>query len=271
MPLLIIDELLMPAPLRAALVWGSSLTRVEPTLALPEWLKPFLEDAKIKGESWIPPELKAAVRSMLRFGKYRASGRGKPSSEYLLASAIADDFPLVNGPVDVNNAVSLHSGFPASIFDMARTGPTLKLSRGTAGESYVFNRSGQTIDLEDLVCVRYPGPAGGTWPACGNPVKDAMETKVFGGATDILAVLYAPPFSPSKVGNQDGRRLTARISGAIGTRSGESAVPDPESLQSAYDAADPSADPLVAASELFCSLLESVCGAGETGFCIISD
>lgn len=88
-----------------------------------------------------------------------------------LASALDGSFPMVNGPVDANNAISLEWGYPAD-------------------ESYVFNPSGQEIDLEDLlVACRREGDA---WAPCGNPVKDAMTTKVFEAARTIVAIVYAP-------------------------------------------------------------------------------
>jgi DNA/RNA-binding domain of Phe-tRNA-synthetase-like protein len=127
---------------------------------------------------------------MLRFGKYKPAGRSKPSSEYLLGSALEGDFPLVSGPVDVNNAVSLEWGYPASIFDISLSGPALLLRRGKPGESYVFNASGQIIDLEDLLCVCRS--EGELWVPCGNPVKDAMATKIRESTRDISAVVYAP-------------------------------------------------------------------------------
>ena len=127
---------------------------------------------------------------MLRFGAYKPSGRSKPSSEYLLASALEDRFPLVNGPVDVNNAISLQWGYPASIFDMELCGTRLMLRRGTAGENYVFNLSGQIIDLKDLLCVCRA--EGSFWLPCGNPVKDAMATKIRESTRNVAAVLYAP-------------------------------------------------------------------------------
>ncbi|MBN1567468.1 MAG: hypothetical protein JXA73_06455 [Acidobacteria bacterium] len=136
------------------------------------------------------PERKAAVRNMLRFGSYKPSGRSKPSSEYLLAAALTGDFPLVNGPVDVNNVISLEWGYPASIFDMEICGTALLLRRGLSGESYIFNLSGQSIDLKDLLCVcRKEGSA---WLPCGNPVKDAMATKIRESTQNIAAVIYAP-------------------------------------------------------------------------------
>jgi DNA/RNA-binding domain of Phe-tRNA-synthetase-like protein len=98
--------------------------------------------------------------------------------------------------VDANNAVSLEWGYPASVFDLGKTGLELLLRRGLPGESYVFNPSGQEIDLEDLVVVCRRA-ASGAWEPCGNPVKDAMATKVFEDARDVAAVVYAPSAEPS--------------------------------------------------------------------------
>ncbi len=185
--------------LRAALVWATGLGGCPATEALPAYLAGLLARVRAAGESFLPAERKAAVRDMLRYGKYKPAGRAKPSSEYLLAAALSGsepggEFPLVNGPVDANNAVSLEWGYPASVFDAAKTGPELLLRRGKAGESYVFNPSGQEIDLEDLLvaCRRGVAGEGAEWEPCGNPVKDAMATKVFEGATDVLALVYAP-------------------------------------------------------------------------------
>ncbi len=131
---------------------------------------------------------------MLRFGKYRPSGRGKPASEFLLRAARDDRFPVINAPVDVNNAISLASGFPGSLFDADLTGPGLHLRHGRAGEAYVFNASGQTIDLEDLLLVCRKIESG--WEPCGNPVKDSMATKIGEETRDVLAVLYVPADEP---------------------------------------------------------------------------
>jgi len=127
---------------------------------------------------------------MLRFGEYKPSGRSKPSSEYLLGAALQGNFPLVNGPVDVNNTVSLEWGYPASIFDIELCGLRLLLRRGLAGESYVFNPSGQSINLQDLLCVCRM--EAGEWKPCGNPVKDAMATKISESTRGVVAVIYAP-------------------------------------------------------------------------------
>ena len=150
--------------------------------------------AEQAGEDAVPLDVRQRVRRMLRHGKYKPSGRGKPASEFLLRAALNGSFPNVNGPVDVNNAISLESGFPGSIFDAELSGTELLLRRGTAGESYVFNPTGQSIDLEDLLLVcRY---AASGWEPCGNPVKDSMLTKIRLNTRSAVAILYLPVDEP---------------------------------------------------------------------------
>jgi DNA/RNA-binding domain of Phe-tRNA-synthetase-like protein len=64
------------------------------------------------------------------------------------------------------------------------------LRRGQAGESYIFNPSGQSINLQDVLCVCRP--EAGNWIPCGNPVKDAMATKIRAATRNLAAVIYAP-------------------------------------------------------------------------------
>ena len=143
-----------------------------------------------------------AVRDMLRNGSYKPAGRAKPSSEYLLAAALEGDFPQVNPFVNAVNLASLKYLYPMSIFDADKAGGALVCRLGAAGESYVFNSSGQTIDLEDLLCVcaKEPvrdldvsamGPAELGIPIV-NPVRDSMATKLFEGAHNAIVIIYAP-------------------------------------------------------------------------------
>jgi hypothetical protein len=189
-PVLYYDSGLEPRNVRAALIWGLDMPACARTASMPAYLLKLLERVRAAGEEFIPPARRTAVRGMLRFRAYKPAGRSKPSSEYLLAAALQDNFPLINGPVNVNNAVSLEWGYPASIFDIDLCGTELLLRRGSSGESYIFNPSGQTIELEDLLCVCHR--EGETWQPCGNPVKDAMATKTRESTRGVAAVVYAP-------------------------------------------------------------------------------
>lgn len=189
-PVLHIDPSLSPCPARTALVWAEGIPPSEPSSELFPWLADLVAKAAADSENAWPEGRRKAVRDMLRHGRYKPSGRAKPASELLLRFAADDDFPAVSPLVDVNNAVSLASGLPASVFDADLTGDELLLRRGAAGESYVFNQAGHEIALEDLllVCRR----EGDDWVPCGNPVKDSMATKVGSQTTRAVAVIYAP-------------------------------------------------------------------------------
>jgi DNA/RNA-binding domain of Phe-tRNA-synthetase-like protein len=219
---LVFDPALEEGKLRAALVWATGLPGCPASAAPLPWLAELLGRVRASGEAFLDPARKAAVRGMLRHGKYKPAGRSKPSSEYLLTAALEGEdpwggFPLVNGPVDANNAVSLAWGYPASIFDAAKSGRELQLSRGRAEEGYVFNPSGQEIDLEDLILIRRKTDSG-AWEACGNPVKDAMATKVFADCRDVVAVVYAPAADlPSEL-EACARRFSALLGEELGAR-----------------------------------------------------
>lgn len=217
LPTLVYEAAMQPRSVRAALIWAFDVSECLKPPSAPPYLADLLARVRAAGELHLPAARKAAVRGMLRYGSYKPSGRSKPSSEYLLAAALEGSFPLVNGPVDVNNAVSLESGYPASIFDMDLCGVSLLMRRGAAGESYVFNPAGQGIDLRDLLCVcRAVGPG---WEPCGNPVKDSMATKIHAATRNVVAVLYAPMADPER----DLEKAAARFSSLLRAECGSAA------------------------------------------------
>jgi len=132
---------------------------------------------------------KSAVRKLLKHGVYRATGRGKPASEYLLNAAVERDFPLIRNLVDICNVASLEALLPASIVDLDKAGTSaFRVRHGREGEAYVFNASGQSIELRDLLLLsRLPADE-----PCANPVKDGQATKTDEGTRDCLGVVYAP-------------------------------------------------------------------------------
>ena len=162
-------ETVFPAPLGAV---GS-----------PGWLVSLLSagaECPVMGDE----VLRLAIRDMLRHGGYKPTGRGKPSSEYLVRSAEEGSLGSINAAVDAGNAVSLHGGFPISVVDRDRSAPPYRIEAGAAGESYVFNASGQAIDVSGLVCLYdAEGP-------CANAVKDAQRTKTGPETRRTLSVVW---------------------------------------------------------------------------------
>ena len=127
---------------------------------------------------------RAAVRDLLRHGGYRPTGRGKPASEYLIKAASEGMLGSINAAVDVCNVVSLHSGLPISVIDTDRATLPLSIRIAQEGESYLFNASGQTIDLSGLLCLcDAEGP-------CANAVKDAQRTKTSDATTRTLSIVW---------------------------------------------------------------------------------
>jgi DNA/RNA-binding domain of Phe-tRNA-synthetase-like protein len=138
--------------------------------------------------------VRKAVRDLLRHGGYKPTGRGKPSSEYLLAAVPEGKLPAINAAVDACNAVSYHSGLPISVVDLGRALPPYSIGTAEAGASYVFNTAGQSIDLGGLLCLF--DVAG----ACANAVKDAHRTKTAPETLRTLSVVWGTRTLPERTG-----------------------------------------------------------------------
>lgn len=131
-------------------------------------------------------DVRKAVRALLREGGHKPSGRGKPSSEYLVRAVDEGTLPSINLAVDVCNLVSWQSGLPMSVVDLARAQEPLAVRLGGDGDEYVFNASGQTIRLAGLLCL---------WDAagpCANAVKDSHRTKTSEATTLTCTVIWGP-------------------------------------------------------------------------------
>jgi DNA/RNA-binding domain of Phe-tRNA-synthetase-like protein len=128
-------------------------------------------------------DVRTAVRDMLRLHGYKPTGRGKPASEYLVKAA-SDGIPTINRAVDACNVVSLHSGLPISVIDLDRAVPPARIGVAAKGERYLFNASGQEIDVSGLPCIfDTDGP-------CANAVKDSQRTKTHDGTRRTLSVIW---------------------------------------------------------------------------------
>jgi DNA/RNA-binding domain of Phe-tRNA-synthetase-like protein len=129
-------------------------------------------------------EVRAAVRRLLRLGGFKPSGRNKPASEYLIRAASNGSLGSINAPVDACNVASLHSGLPISVVDLDRAAAPLRVGIADSDTEYVFNASGQVIDVGGLLCLF---DAEG---ACANAVKDAQRTKTGPQTTRTLSLIW---------------------------------------------------------------------------------
>jgi DNA/RNA-binding domain of Phe-tRNA-synthetase-like protein len=158
----------------------------------PQWLTELLRpDASAPLAS--SDEVRAAVRDLLRHGGFKPTGRSKPASEYLIRASSDGQLGSINLAVDLCNAVSLHSGLPISVIDLDRARAPLSIDTAGAGASYVFNASGQSIELAGLLCVfDAEGP-------CANAVKDAQRTKTSGETRRTLSVVWGTNALPGRL------------------------------------------------------------------------
>jgi DNA/RNA-binding domain of Phe-tRNA-synthetase-like protein len=178
-----IELTVAPHPLLKTIAFETELNRPLGEIATPDWLVQLLSlDAPAPVRR--TEELRTAVRDMLRHGGYKPTGRGKPASEYLLRTAQEAGIRPINLAVDACNIVSLHSGFPISVIDLDLAAPPFGIDVAEAGTTYVFNASGQEIDVKGLVCLH---DAGGP---CANAVKDSQRTKTRSETLRTLSVIW---------------------------------------------------------------------------------
>jgi len=189
--------------------------------ALREALRGVTARAVAEAESPAGTKTRAAVRDMLRHGCYKPTGRGKPASEYLLREAIEGTFPLINNIVDVNNLVSLEQLLPISLVDMDRAGTrSFAVRWGREGESYVFNASGQVLELRDLLVVsKMPDDQ-----PCASPIKDSQATKTHEGTRVVLGVLFAP-LALREAASEGARRMADLLAGSCQARTAWGVLP----------------------------------------------
>jgi DNA/RNA-binding domain of Phe-tRNA-synthetase-like protein len=142
-------------------------------------LSPSAEAPFVPGEP-----VRSAIRDLLRHGGFKPTGRSKPASEYLVRAATEGELKAINPAVDVGNVVALHSGLPVSVVDVEELVPPLLVRLAPAGSRFVFNASGQEIDVENLLCLE-----DGQGP-CANAVKDAQRTKTGPATTQTLTLVW---------------------------------------------------------------------------------
>jgi DNA/RNA-binding domain of Phe-tRNA-synthetase-like protein len=136
--------------------------------------------------------VRLAVRDLLRHGGFKPTGRSKPASEYLIKAATQGRLSSINVAVDACNAVSLHSGMPISVVDLDLAREPFEVKLASRGVAYVFNPSGQTIDVGGLLCLfDADGP-------CGNAVKDSQRTKTCGETRRTLSLIWGTNQLPGR-------------------------------------------------------------------------
>lgn len=181
-----------PHPLLQPAAFTTTFPTALGELAASDAIRALLASAEAPAPLHRDEAVRAAVRDLLRHGGYKPTGRGKPSAEYLLRAVSEGALAPINAAVDACNAVSLHSGLPISVVDLDRAEPPLRIAVAPAGARYVFNASGQEIDLSGLLCLcDAAGP-------CANAVKDAHRTKTTAATTRTLSILWGTRALPGR-------------------------------------------------------------------------
>ncbi len=138
------------------------------------------------------PSRKDQIRDLFRHGGFKPNGRNKPCNEYITKVAADGCFPRISPIVDWTNASVLHSGLPISTIDLDLARKPLRIGVAPAGMRYVFNASGQELDLSGLLCLfDADGP-------CANAVKDSQRTKTHEATRRTLTVIWGTVAWPGR-------------------------------------------------------------------------
>lgn len=163
--------------------WRAPIGQLPPLAQVDSWLSSQLGSCTALPSP--DAAVRAAIRDMLRSADFKPTGRAKPSSEYLARTSEGAGLRPINPAVDAGNAVSLHSGIPISVVDCDQLDGRLRIRMGAPDECYVFNATGQVIELAGLVCLYdAQGP-------CANAIKDAQRTKTSEDTRATLSVLWS--------------------------------------------------------------------------------
>lgn len=128
------------------------------------------------------PEIAATRRA------YRALGDDpthyRPANEALLRRVLGQrGFPQINTIVDINNYVSLESGFALGCYNLAHIAAPVVVRRGRVDEQYVPIGKPAVHAVNRLVLVDDNG-------IFGSPTADSQRTMVTQDAHDVLFVIF---------------------------------------------------------------------------------
>lgn len=150
---------------------------------------------------------------------YRALGddptRYRPANEALLRRVLSGAaLPQINTLVDLNNYVSLSSGWAIGSYDADRIAGAITLRRGADGEQYAPIGKPAVGAARRLVLADDQG-------IFGSPTADAQRTMVTEMARDLLLVIFTFESERSSVEqavDQAAQFVTRFCSGTIGDR-----------------------------------------------------
>lgn len=129
----------------------------------------------------------SATRSLfLSIG--RDPTKERPSGEALIRRvAKGKGIYRISVVVDINNAVSMLSGFPCGVYDISKIeGDTVTVLLGAPGLAYE-GLGGRTVDAENRLLIADSGSV------FGGPTADSLRTAVGEESTEVLMIIFSPP------------------------------------------------------------------------------
>jgi DNA/RNA-binding domain of Phe-tRNA-synthetase-like protein len=168
-------------------------------------------------ESVAAHESVAGVRQMFRTWGVDPA-RYRPSGEALLRRVVqGKGLYRVSNVVDLNNLISVETGWPWGSYDRGRITPPVAFRVGRDGESYegigkqTWHAAGRPV-LAD---------AGGPF---GSPISDSVRTMITAATTTVVSVAYVPAATADAALREALERHAERLARFAGAASARTAI-----------------------------------------------
>jgi DNA/RNA-binding domain of Phe-tRNA-synthetase-like protein len=111
----------------------------------------------------------------------------RPSGEALIRRVVkGKGIYRINAVVDINNAVSLLSGFPCGVYDAAKIEGGITILLGEPGTQY-DGLGGRKVEAENRLLT------ADAQSVFGGPTADSARTQVSDDSREVLMLIYSPP------------------------------------------------------------------------------
>ncbi|MBD3210689.1 hypothetical protein GF318_04885 [Candidatus Micrarchaeota archaeon] len=163
-------------------------------------------------DSLLSDKIIAGMRSLLSDAGLDSS-KTRPSGEALARRIVkGKGIYRINAVVDVNNSISLITGFPCGVYDLEKLeGNEIKITIGKPGQGYVNLQGEPSSANGKILTADSRSPFGG-------PAADSRRTGITLDTESVLMLIYAPPDSPEDLLRGTMDKATAFMEKAAGAR-----------------------------------------------------
>jgi len=142
----------------------------------------------------------------------------RPSAEALIRRIVSGkEVYRVNTVVDMNNVISMTTGYPCGVYDAANVKGKVRLHIGKEGGKYI-GIGGKEMSTDNRLLTK------DDISIFGGPTADSRRTAVHSGTSRVLMLIYNPPGIPEKMLKETLEEAKAKMSEVTGGQVKESGI-----------------------------------------------